>query len=35
MKSNNLSDEKKVEFFSDFSQLKFVKVVSFKKSENE
>ena len=32
---NNLSDEKKVEFFSDFSQLKFVKVVSFKKSENK
>ena len=32
---NNLSDEKKVEFFSDFSQLKFVKVVSFKKSETE
>ena len=35
MKSNNLSDEKKVEFFSDFSQLKFVKVVSFKESENK
>ena len=32
---NNSSDEKKVEFFSDFSQLKFVKVVSFKKSENK
>ena len=32
---NNLSDEEKVEFFSDFSQLKFVKVVSFKKSENK
>ncbi|MDA9654580.1 rod shape-determining protein MreC [Candidatus Pelagibacter sp.] len=31
----NLSDEKKVEFFSDFSQLKFIKVVSFKKSENK
>ena len=31
----NLNDEKKVEFFSDFSQLKFVKVVSFKKSENK
>ena len=29
------SDEKKVDFFSDFSQLKFVKVVSFKKSENK
>jgi rod shape-determining protein MreC len=33
MNINNLSDEKKVEFFSDFSQLKFVKVVSFKKDE--
>ena len=32
---NNLSDEKKVEFFVDFSQLKFVKIVSFKKSENK
>ncbi|MDB4140712.1 rod shape-determining protein MreC [Candidatus Pelagibacter sp.] len=31
----NLNDEKKVEFFSDFSQLEFVKVVSFKKSENK
>ena len=35
MNINNLSDEKKVEFFSDFSQLKFIKVVSFKKSETE
>ena len=35
MNINNLNDEKKVEFFSDFSQLKFVKVVSFKKSENK
>jgi rod shape-determining protein MreC len=35
MNINNLSDEKKVEFFSDFSQLKFVKVVSFKKGENK
>ena len=35
MNMNNLSDEKKIEFFSDFSQLKFVKVVSFKKSENK
>ena len=35
MNMNNLSDEKKVEFFSDFSQLKFVKVISFKKSETE
>jgi len=33
MNINNLNDEKKVEFFSDFSQLKFIKVVSFKKSE--
>ena len=35
MNISNLNDEKKVEFFSDFSQLKFVKVVSFKKSENK
>ncbi|MDA9188795.1 rod shape-determining protein MreC [Candidatus Pelagibacter sp.] len=35
MSINSLSDEKIVEFFSDFSQLKFVKVVSFKKSENK
>ena len=28
-------EEKKVEFFSDFSQLKFVKILSFKKSENK
>ena len=35
MNINNLSDEKKVDFFSDFSQLKFVKVVSFKKSEKK
>ena len=35
MNINNLNDEKKVKFFSDFSQLKFVKVVSFKKSENK
>ena len=32
---NNLSEEKKVEFFSDFSQLKFVKIYSFIKSETE
>ena len=32
---NNLSDEKKVEFFSDFSQLKFVKIASYIKSEAE
>ena len=31
--SNYLSEEKKIEFFSDFSQLKFVKIVSFKKNE--
>ena len=35
MNINNLNDEKKVEFFSDFSQLKFVKVVSFEKGENK
>jgi len=33
--SNYLSEEKKVEFFSDFSQLKFVKIVSFLKDEIE
>ncbi len=32
---NFLNDEKKVEFFSDFSQLRFVKVLSFLKSETE
>ena len=32
---DNLSNEKKVEFFSDFSQLKFIKVTSFKKSEKK
>jgi rod shape-determining protein MreC len=32
---DELDNEKKVEFFSDFSQLRFVKVVSFKKSENK
>jgi len=30
-----LNDEKNVEFFSDFSQLRFVKVLSFLKSETE
>ena len=35
MNIDNLNDEKKVDFFSDFSQLRFVKVVSFKKSENK
>ena len=33
--SNYLSEEKRVEFFSNFSQLKFVKVFSFIKSETE
>ena len=31
--SNYLGDEKKVQFFSDFSQLKFVKIFSFTKNE--
>ena len=31
----NLSEEKKVEFFSDFSQLRFVKVFLFTKEENK
>ncbi len=35
MKTNSLSDERKVEFFSDFSQLKFVKIFSFIKDETE
>ena len=35
MDINNLSKEKRVEFFSDFSQLKFVKIYSFIKSETE
>ena len=33
--NNFLNNEKNIEFFSDFSQLRFVKVVSFKKSETE
>jgi len=33
--TNNLSEEKKVEFFSDFSQLKFLKILSFKENEAE
>ena len=33
--NNFLNDEKNVEFFSDFSQLRFVKVLSFLKSETE
>ena len=38
LKENNdekILDQKKVEFFSDFSQLKFVKVLSFIKSETK
>ena len=35
LKSGNNSEEKKVEFFSDFSQLKFVKISSFVKNEAE
>jgi rod shape-determining protein MreC len=35
IKSNHLSEEKKVEFFSDFSQLRFVKIFSFIKNEVE
>ena len=31
--SNNLTEEKKVKFYSDFSQLKFIKIFSFKKNE--
>jgi len=33
--NNFLSDERKVEFFSDFSQLKFIKIFSFIKNEAE
>ena len=33
--SNFLNEKKKIEFFSDFSQLKFVKIFSFVKSETE
>ena len=33
--NNLLNDEKNVEFFSDFSQLRFVKVLSFLKSETK
>ena len=32
---NSLSEEKKVDFFSDFSQIRFVKVFSFIKEETE
>ena len=31
--TNNLNEEKKVEFFTDFSQLRFVKIFSFIKNE--
>ena len=31
VKISDLSNEKTVDFFSDFTQLKFVKIVSFKK----
>ena len=33
--NNFIADQKKVEFFSDFSQLKFVKISSYKKSEEK
>tara|TARA_B110000037_G_scaffold146398_1_gene165329 strand:+ start:160 stop:1011 length:852 start_codon:yes stop_codon:yes gene_type:complete len=33
--NNHLNKQKKVEFFSDFSQLRFVKIYSFVKSENK
>ena len=33
--TNYLSEEKKIEFFSDFSQLRFVKIISFIKNEVE
>ena len=33
--NNDLSEEKEVEFFSDFSQLRFVKVFSFKEFETK
>jgi len=33
--SDFLNEERKVEFFSDFSQLKFVKIISFEKNEAE
>ena len=34
IKKQELNNEKKVDFFSDFSQLRFVKIMSFKKDEN-
>ena len=33
--TNYLNEEKKIEFFSDFSQLRFVKIISFIKNEVE
>ena len=33
--NNYLNEEKKVEFFSDFSQLRFVKIISYLKNEAE
>ena len=35
IKANDLSEKKKVKFFSDFSQLKFLKILSFKENEAE
>ena len=35
MDNNDLSEEKKVNFFSDFSQLRFVKILSYSKNEVE
>jgi len=35
IKANDLSEKKKVKFFSDFSQLKFLKILSFKENEVE
>ena len=33
--TSDLNEEKKVEFFSDFSQLRFVKIILFIKNEVE
>jgi rod shape-determining protein MreC len=35
IKSDYIAKEKKVEFFSDFSQLKFVKIISFIKDDSK
>lgn len=32
--NNSENEDQKIEFFSDFAQLKFVKILSFKKEEN-